>query len=275
MPDDRFIHPRLGHSEKVNQLSDFERNVWLVYLLAADDFGVMRYSAVSLQDAAAFLEARPSKQIMRALDRVKAAGLIRTFDHQGQAYCYQHDWQKWQRVRYPRTTHQPAPSPDLLAECCGKTSELFREHHGDYAGKFRESSGNISAKFPQSSGNVSESLPSLLRAGVRETAHGLRQEAQEGGPGETACSVRAGSFCAWYGEAYQRLLGVGYIGNPRRDYDAALLLCGTLSDQEIRDAATVWFGADDDFAKNGTRTIPKFTSRASGYLEKLKARGIA
>ena len=37
-----------------------------------------------------------------------------------------------------------------------------------------------------------------------------------------------------------------------------------------RDAATVWFGMDDPFASNGTRTIPKFASRASDCL--LKAR---
>lgn len=97
----------------------------------------------------------------------------------------------------------------------------------------------------------------------------------EGGPGETALSVRAGNFCEWYAETHRRLFEVGYIGNPGKDYEAACRLCETLTDQDIRDAATVWFGADDDFAKNGTRTIPKFASRATGYLEKLKARGIA
>ena len=44
-----MIHPRLGHSAKVAGLTDFEYRVWNQYLLSADDFGVMRATAVKLQ----------------------------------------------------------------------------------------------------------------------------------------------------------------------------------------------------------------------------------
>lgn len=127
MPDDRLIHLTLGHSEKINRLTDFERLVWLMYKLAADDFGVMRSSAAPLQSAAAFLEKRPTKAVIKALDAVRAVGLVQTFTHQGTAYLYQSDWQTWQKILYPRGTKQPAPPLDWLDL---NTQWLF-QHHPD------------------------------------------------------------------------------------------------------------------------------------------------
>lgn len=114
MPDDRLIHKAFGQSEKVNKLTDFERNVWFVYKVAADDFGVMRFSAITLQDAARFLEARSQRLVLRALEAVRDVGLIQTFSHQERMYCFQHDWQTWQKLTHPRKTKQPAPDRSLL-----------------------------------------------------------------------------------------------------------------------------------------------------------------
>lgn len=85
---------------------------------------------------------------------------------------------------------------------------------------------------------------------------------------------RAGTFCQWYEDTHQRLFGIAYMGS-QRDWQKALELCAKFTDQQLRDAATVWFGHDDDFAMNGTRTIPKFASRITGCLQQAKARGIA
>lgn len=94
----------------------------------------------------------------------------------------------------------------------------------------------------------------------------------EEGAGETTPRMRAGNFCQWYEDTHQRLLGVGYIGT-RNDYESALRLAGKFTDAELKDAALVWFGQDDDFATRGTRTIPKFASRASDCV--LQARKVA
>lgn len=155
MPDDRLIHRTLGHSEKINRLTDFEKLVWLIYKLAADDFGVMRFSALSLQEAARFLEQRPARTVLRGLEAVHKVELIRTFDHQGRAYCYQTDWQTWQKITHPRQTKQPAPP---LTMCDLNTRWLFSHHPkggkiswqapDGFQDKNRESTGSQSGSPP-------------------------------------------------------------------------------------------------------------------------------
>ena len=124
MPDDRLFHKRLGHSEKVNALSDLEDIVWRTYIQAADDFGVMRFSALPLQDFYDRLARVPDVAVMQMLQRVVEVGLIRVFSHQGRAYCYQHDWQDFQKVRYPLASSNPRIPGDLLAACTLPTQWL-------------------------------------------------------------------------------------------------------------------------------------------------------
>jgi hypothetical protein len=87
-------------------------------------------------------------------------------------------------------------------------------------------------------------------------------------------SKRAGDFCLWYEQTHDRLIGVGYFGS-NRDYMTALQLARKFTDKQMRDAAIVWFGMDDDFATSGTRTVPKFASRITACLQRMKERGIA
>lgn len=151
MPDDRLIHLTLGHSAKINSLTDFERLVWLMYKLAADDFGVMRFSAVTLREAADWLSKKPERTVQKALEMVSHVGLIDTFRHQGRTYCYQWDWQKWQKIAYPRHTINPAPSLDS----CDRDTQWLLSHHPK-GGKlpswkapesFKELSRKVSGKF--------------------------------------------------------------------------------------------------------------------------------
>ena len=149
MPDDRLIHRACGHSAKVTALTDFERLVWFTYKLAADDFGIMRYSAVTLQDAADWLEQRRAKQLMTALDRIGAVGLIQTFEHQGRAYCFDPVWQTWQKITHPRQTKQPIPD---LGRVDPNTQWLFRHH--PIGGKL--SSWKAPADLPKRTGSALE-----------------------------------------------------------------------------------------------------------------------
>lgn len=157
MPDDRLFHRALGHSEKVNDLTDFERNVWWVYKLAADDFGVMRFSAMPLQDLALWLERKPAKMVLRALERIRAIGLIQTFDHQKQTYAFQADWQTWQKITHPRQTKQPAPPLEVL-----DLNTLWLFSHHPKGGKLpswqhpdeRKKTGSAPVAHPEETGSL-------------------------------------------------------------------------------------------------------------------------
>lgn len=129
MPDDRFLHRRLGHSDKVTPLSDFEFRVWVQYILSSDDFGIMRFTAATLQADSDALASKGAKLVQRALERLAIVGLIRTFQHQSRTYCYQHDWQDFQRVNYPRATVHPKPPTDEMSEA---TRKLFTKYPGGW-----------------------------------------------------------------------------------------------------------------------------------------------
>jgi uncharacterized protein YdaU (DUF1376 family) len=80
-------------------------------------------------------------------------------------------------------------------------------------------------------------------------------------------SQRAGKFCEWYADKHDEVFHVGYIGNPQKDYQTAIQLAEKFTDAEMQDAALVWFGMDDEWARQGTRTIPRFASRATKCVE--------
>jgi hypothetical protein len=124
---------------------------------------------------------------------------------------------------------------------------------------------------PTVSTSVCDAAP-LRGVGVSST--GSSVTTPEEGVGETTPADRAGKFAEWYAETHERLFHIGYMGT-QKDWQTALQLVEKFTDRQIQDAALVWFGMDDDFATNGTRTIPKFASRISGCLQQIRNRGIA
>lgn len=208
MPDNRFIHPKLGHSVKVGALTDFEYRVWTTYLLASDDCGVMRASATSLQNASQSLEQRPQAEVQAAFENIIASGLLQVFEHQGRRYVYQWDWQDWQNVRHPRASIHP--DPPELARLSKATRELFRLRAEMKSTKKaqnsdQDNSGSVSDPIRDDSGKVSEMFPSLARAGGCErltangkplTANGEEAEPpkKHNGPGGRSDGVLAGAL---------------------------------------------------------------------------------
>jgi hypothetical protein len=175
MPDDRFLHRKAGHSEKVNLLTDLEYRVWTQYILSADDFGVMRCSAVTVQADNDHLSYRPAKTIERSLDALVTSGLVREFTHQKRRYLYQHDWQKFQKVAYPRATNNPKPDDDAITDCDEPTQKLFAMHPGGAGRTRKDRSQNIPETDPEHSPLMRAGAPAkwLTANGERLMAIGL------------------------------------------------------------------------------------------------------
>lgn len=77
-------------------------------------------------------------------------------------------------------------------------------------------------------------------------------------------------------ELHRQYVGVGYIGNPQKDYTAACDLVRAFPDPTLQDAILTYGLNDaDPFMAKGTRTIPRIVSNASKYAEELKARKLA
>ncbi len=127
MPADRLLHARLGHSAKVSKLSDLAFRVWATYVLAADDFGVMRADAVAFQAAHDALRERPAEEVAASIERLVEVGLVSAFEHQGVRFLYQADWQDCQRVRFPGRTRHPLPAEAMVS---GRTLHLWSAHPG-------------------------------------------------------------------------------------------------------------------------------------------------
>jgi hypothetical protein len=141
-----------------------------------------------------------------------------------------------------------------------KTREQARERIRRLRGKHQ----------PCNAVTPSEQTENELRSfsGGVSVSSSLASKVKEEGLGETkTLPQRSGEFCEWYSDKHYELFNVGYIGNPQKDYGIAQRLCSQASDAELRDAALVWFGMDDDFARNGTRTLAKFASRATHCIQ--------
>jgi uncharacterized protein YdaU (DUF1376 family) len=121
-----------------------------------------------------------------------------------------------------------------------------------------------SQNYPSLSSGLSQTEPR------KSSASAFASSSSSSDSSVKSLTERAGEFCEWYADEHSTILSVGYIGNPQNDYRRAQELCLVFGDQELRDAAIVWFGQTDKFATEGTRTIGKFASRASDLVKRAR-----
>lgn len=196
MPDDRLFHKRAGHGARVNQLSHLEYRVWSQYILSADDFGVMRQSAKPIQADNDALDAVPIRHIEKALTRLVDLAIVVTFAHQGRPFICQRDWQTFQKIDYPRGTHNPKPTDDVLGQCDEPTRKLFDLHPGGKGRKKQEPSPNGSDSVLRTVFEPLAEIRDYARERPRETAQAktngsderLPANGSEGSARETASS---------------------------------------------------------------------------------------
>lgn len=95
----------------------------------------------------------------------------------------------------------------------------------------------------------------------------------EGGSGETVRRVQR--FVDRYRELHEQYVGVAYLGNPQKDYQAACELVAVFDDGMLEAITVYGLNDPDPFMAKDTRTITKLKSRASGYAKELKAKRLA
>ena len=111
-------------------LTDFEYRVWDTYKWAADDFGVMPKSAVTLRgENDALRDQHTDAEVAAAVQRLIDVDLIVEFDHQGAPFVCSLTWNAHQKITYPRQTHLPAPPPQLLDRMEVTERKFFRKFH--------------------------------------------------------------------------------------------------------------------------------------------------
>jgi hypothetical protein len=188
VPADRMLHPKCGHSHKVSMLTDLEFRVWIQYLLSADDFGVMLDNPAKLQSDNRHLLNRKARELRRCLDGLVTAGLLRRFEHQGQAFLFSGNWQRWQKVEYPRASDMAKPPDADLHACEDSTRELFAKHPGGQR-KDRRRPEDV----PSDSGRASQIDPEQIpttRAGAPAERLTLTANANGLGQRQTAALPR-------------------------------------------------------------------------------------
>lgn len=258
MPQDRFIHPRLGHSDKVTLLTDFEFRVWVQYLLSADDFGVMRASAVTVQADNDALHAKKPAIVQRALDHLVAVGLLLTFEHQNRRYVCQKDWHDWQHIGYPRATNEPLPPPEILDQCSEKTRALFGKH-----------SWTISEKLAKSF------TPPRAREEAKAKTNGLEEEKEPLAFPQHAkeLTARAGRlrqelYPAWFAK-YRQGAKLLLVASPL-EFQDALTLVETWDDARLEKLARIVLTTDDSWISGTDRSFKIFVKKASWADDRLR-----
>lgn len=250
MPDFRLLQPSAGNSAKLSGLSHLEHRAWTQCLLSADDFGVMRQSASVVRGDNAALEREPFAEIEACLKQLVSVGLLLEFDHQGLAYVCDPVWQDHQHVRYPRRSHHPVPSPEVLKRCSDATRKLFAE--------FRKSakSSKGSAKLAHANANANADLFGKEKSARKE--RGKQAAALPSSPVRTLLDAYVARFKERYGTA------------PQVDYakDGAIFkaLASQHAIEMIAGALDTYFGDVDPFIARSGHTLTLFRSQFNRFL---------
>lgn len=283
MPQDRLRSPRGGHGRRTTSLSDFEFRVWDQYQLSADDFGVMRLSAITVMADNDSLADRAPDDVQAALERIAAVELVAIFEHQGRRYVCQLDWQTFQKVEYPRLTGLPKPTEGVLARCDGPTRRLFSKHPGGWKKKGRRGAGNSSDGSPEHSPKVSgtppdesperppEDIPINSRKPLAVSSSKSREQEQEPAALDLSAATRVLDA---FRSRWKLIYGIdcSVIVKPLEHAQLAQHV-GAHSEAKILIAVGAFFESPDDYVRKARHPLALFLRDPLRHLAKDAASG--
>lgn len=241
----RLILRTLGSSRKfaavqahAGRLAEFAQTLYQLLIAHTDDYGRLAGDAFTVKHAVFPTSPRKEAEFSTALHALRMAGLI-------QWYVIQDGRQVIQIVEFGKG------QPNLHK----RTSSTFPE----YSAEFREVPGKT------------ETVPDIpAQLNIREENLTELSHAREKPPVD-----RVRAFIDRYRSLHEQYIGVAYLGNPHADYQEACTLAATFDDALLEKLTVYWLNDRDKFATEGTRTIAKMRSRASKYVEELRAKRLA
>lgn len=252
-------------------LSDTDFRVWTQYLLSSDDFGVMRCSALSIQADNDSLAKRPTSVIDDAFGQIVSVGLLHTFEHQQRRYLYQHDWQDWQKVTYPRTTMEPRP-PEK--QCSRNTQWLLSHHPG---GKPVSSwkapqvfTCEVVAVFPELLGKVLQVLPKSSSEPLAVSPLPLAVDRRPKTDAATKEPSPGKAFLQWFQTEYaSKRHGATYFVSWEKHMPIVGRLLKQHAPDRLRKHAQILLTTDEDWVETTDRGIEVLAGKINWLEERL------
>lgn len=281
MPQDRLRNRAAGRSVKLCQLTDLEFRVWDQYELSADDFGLMRCSALTIQDDNDALAQRPQKAVQKALERLVSLELLLVYEHQGRRYVCDPRWQTFQKIDYPSQTLNPMPPASALSKCDAHTQELFSQCFGKKSVKFRKPSDVVLENSEKEIGKFTVSATRDARERQIQTqalTQTPERESERKQPERTLAIVepeigdRAAAVVERFGALYAELRkGAKYLRQrPALDWDRAMGLCRTWDDGRLEKLMRIFLTTDDEWIARTGREFGVFVSKATWCDDRLR-----
>lgn len=169
----RSIKPEILDDEKTATLDHLSWRLFVSLWLMADNYGNLRGQPVQIKGAALWATSDTDHDVLRAIEALEVAGLVRRYTVDGQRYIHIRGWTKHQLVKSPGKPLVPGPESVNLG-VDAPLAEFLRKPSADHAETLPErresfgSSGDLDHDHDHD--HERDQLPSAETAGTKSRA---------------------------------------------------------------------------------------------------------